>query len=263
MRKSLPLLILTGVDLAGKSYISKRLMEKFPDIFYIAKKFTTIKSLANSDDNMYYYIEKPLFKENTMDSEIFSLKKISNKRTISEEKLKTDGVNYNLKDDHNDVDYILYMKDPIKSIVSSNKICILNMNYSEFLRYIQNEKMFKSYNINVIPDNPVMLADRIFNHKYKFLINKTNGDSTYDELISEVEYNRKMITYFYKSKLFTEEIVNNYTNNIPDFETKLLSIMSLYPEIDFKNSTSKNGGKVNSKNKSFTNDIDVLKKFKF
>lgn len=261
MSKNIPLLILSGVDLSGKSFISKKLLENFPNVFYIAKKFTTIKSLVENDDQMYFYIDKNLFKEKTLDNEILSLRKVTNNKYISNEKLHFEENKFNLKDDHNDIDYICYMKDPIRTVSYSNKICILNYNYSELLKFLK-INFLKSYSINVVPENPELLADKIFNHKYSYLINNTNEDMIYDELIKEVEYNRNMITYFYKSKLFEDEIVNNYSN-IFDFNLKVERIKSLYPQLITEFMNNKNANKEKSDlRKTLNKDIDILKKFK-
>lgn len=205
-------IILCGVNLSGRKFISKLISNLFPKEITIARKFTSIKSLGDGDNSIYYYLDKNELSEIVKETNSYLMLNIE-KDPLS-----------------NSIDYITYLKEPIQEIIISKKVCLLSIGYNDIQSILDNGILNANF-INIIPLKPELLAEKIFDYRYSYSTQASNEgelDKIYKKVYDEVEYSRKQIVKFEKSNLFSAQITNTYEPK--EVEDQICTIIkTLYP----------------------------------
>lgn len=220
-------LILCGVNFSGRSFIAKKILSQYPDKIVIAKKFTSIKTLVDYDNQSYFYLDRKIIEKEIENKSYLTMKSFSINNTNDVNNTKHTSDNTYLKD------YIGYFREPIEKMIINQLIPILTISYSEidliFKRGIINANL-----VNVIPDEPELLAEKIFNHRFSDVIVRSEEEENklYEELAKEIEFNRGIILNNYQNPIFNAEINNKYLDT-KDFDDTISEVIKkLYKSID-------------------------------
>ena len=223
-------LIFSGCDYSGKTFLLNKIhYSSNSNVIQIAKKFTTIKTLQDQFPEQFFYLDKGQFEALIKKEPILMVKKVEE-------------------------DYFAYFKEPIQNIISSKKICLLSCDYEQ-IETIMKSGIIKANIVNLIPNTPIQVAQKIFENKYS-KISSNNNDDVYDKIHEEVEFYRSKILKYYQNNMFSCDLTNNYDENIVNEAFKMLKI--LYPTMKFRDNDNdhrkNNEAQKNDKIKKWNNN---------
>ncbi len=186
-----PPLIFTGVKYSGRKKSINYLLTKTNFPFLPLKKFTNNINLASNYPKNYIYFPKEEFERLNRRKEFLSLSIVDNF-------------------------YEGYIKEPVyESISKSNGICLFFCSYNELIDINSSGFIIEKYAINVVPDNPMHLAEYIFNDKYSKLPTKSieEEDKLYDFVHYDINISGDQISKNFNSDIFDATITNTYKEN--------------------------------------------------